>query len=136
MKQLFLCTMRQIALVTAAAVLCASAVRADDHVVPLSDLHNAIAQSSTQRDANRAAIDHFFSQPRVRATLKDAGIDAAQVQRQALLLSDEEQSQLAARARAADAQISGGELKDSQVTLIILSVTLFAFLAVLVLAFK
>jgi hypothetical protein len=72
----------------------------------------------------------------VENTLKNAGIDPRQVQRQATLLSDEDQARLAAKVRSTEQQIAGGELKDSQVSLIILAVTLFAFTAVLVLAFK
>jgi hypothetical protein len=127
--------LRHATLTIATLLFAAFTVRADDHIVPLSELHQAISQANMQRDGNREAIDHFFSQARVQAALSDVGINSGQVKLRASLLSDAEQARLAAKVRAADAQISGGELKDSQVTLIILAVTLFAVLAVLVVAF-
>ena len=136
MKRSCRCTLRPFTALAVAVLFSGTALRADDHVLPLSELHDAISQASATREANRAAIDHFFSEPRVETTLKNAGIDVRQVQRQAALLSDEEQARLAAKVRDANRQIAGGELKDSQVTLIIMAIALFAFLAVLVLAFK
>ena len=129
-------SVQQITAVIAAALLMPCAVRADDHVLPLSELHGAVAQASADRQANRAAIDHFFSEPRVESTLRNVGLNVNQLRQSAALLSDEEQAQLASRVRSAQQEIAGGELKDSQITLIILAVAAFAFLAVLVLAFK
>src|SRR5258707_1255458 len=100
--------------VIVAACLPFSAARADDHVLPLSELHDAISQSSATRAANRAAIDRFFSEPRVETSLKNAGIDATQLRRGAALLSDEEQARLAVSVRSAQSEIAGGALKDSQ----------------------
>ena len=124
------------AFLAAASFFSGAIARADDHVLPLSELRDTLTQSSAQRASDRAAIGQFFSDPRVRDTLKHAGLDADKVGRQASLLSDDEQARLAARVRAADRKISGGELKDAQVTLIIMAVAAFCFLSVLVLAFK
>jgi len=134
-KRLFCSIIPQIALLLV-ALLFNGVAKADDHVLPISELRGAVLQASADRSADRSAIDQFFSEPRVKNTLKNAGFDAEKIQRQAMLLSDQEQSRLAARVRAANQQISAGELKDQQITLIILAVTLFAFTAVLVLAFK
>lgn len=135
MKKLFRSTKPFIALLAGAILFSGSAARADDHVVPLSELRSAIAQASSERAADRSAIEHFFSQPRVRDTLNKAGINVENFQHQASLMSDQEQAQLASRVRAADQQISAGDLKDSQVTLIIMAVTLFAVLALFLTAF-
>jgi hypothetical protein len=88
------------------------------------------------RDSNRTAIDRFFALPKVQSVLKDAGFNADQVRRATAVMSDDEQARLSARIHAAESDIAGGELKDSQITLIILAITFFAFCAILILAFK
>lgn len=113
-----------------------SAARAADHVLTLPELRADISRASAARDADRVTINRFFSQPRVEATLQKAGINVSELRLTTSSLSDQEQAQLAARVRNAQSDLAAGELKDSQVTLIIMAVALFAFLAVLVLAFK
>ncbi len=87
---------KQTLVVLLAGVMMMSA-RADDHVLPLAELNNAISRATTSRQANRADIDRFFSEPRVQHVLKDAGLNAQQLKNDASLMSDEEQASLAAR---------------------------------------
>lgn len=122
--------------VTITAGLVTTPVAAQEHVLSLSELHGAISQAAADRHANRAAIDHFFSGAQVRAALKTAGMDANHVRQAATLLDDREQAELAAKARAVESDIAGGELSDAQISLIILAVAGFCYMTVLVLAFK
>jgi hypothetical protein len=128
--------MQLLVALTLAALLGGPVARADEHVLSLSDLHRDLSQSAAARQANSDAIDHFLASPRVQKTLKAVGTDSDQLRRAASLLDDREKEELAARARAAEADVVGGELSDAQTTLIILAVVGFAFLSVLVLAFK
>ena len=95
-----------------------------------------MARQSATRQANETAIADFFALPKVQKTLAASGMDAERIRQSASLLDDKEQSQLAARAFTAREQISGGDLTEAQVSLVILAAIGFAFLTVLVLAFK
>jgi hypothetical protein len=113
-----------------------STAAADNHVMCTADVQSALRRAGATRQGNQADLDHFLAQQKVRDTLKNAGISTESVREKASLLSDDELSTLAAKARSAERDVAGGQLKDAQVTLIILAVAGFAFLAVLVLAFK
>lgn len=125
-----------VALIATLLMFGASTATAGDHILPLSELHTQLAHKGAAQQADRTVIERFFSEPRVRDALKGVGMDGDRIVRSAMLLTPEEQASLAQRARTAEEQISGGELKDTQVTLIILCITLFAFTSILVLAFK
>jgi hypothetical protein len=113
-----------------------STAAADNHVMSTADVQDALRRAGATRQGNQADLDHFLAQQKVKDTLRNAGISTESVREKASLLSDDELSILAAKARSAERDVAGGELKDSQVSLIILAVAAFAFLTVLVLAFK
>jgi hypothetical protein len=125
-----------LALITALLTLGTSTLTAQDHVLPLSELHRQVANTTASQQADQAAIQSFFAGQRVRDTLRKAGMDSEGMARSAALLDTGEQAELASRIRAANDQMAGGELKDSQVTLIIMCVAAFAILTVFILAFK
>jgi hypothetical protein len=95
-----------------------------------------VAKQSAARQANEAAIDEFLANPKVQKTLAISGVSADHVRHSAALLDDKEQAAFAARAATANEQIAGGDLTESQVTLVILGAILFVFMSVLILAFK
>lgn len=113
-----------------------SAQAADDHVLSLDQVRQDLAKHSSARQANEAAINDFFSLPRVQKTLTVSGVNADHIRRSAALLDDKEQAAFAARATSASEQIVGGDLTEAQTTLVILGAIGFAFLAVLIIAFK
>lgn len=110
--------------------------QAADHVLSLDQVRQDLAKQNSARQTNEAAINDFFSQPRVQKTLAASGVSADHIRRSAALLDDKEQAAFAARAVAANERIVGGDLTEAQVTLVILAAIGFAFLTVLVLAFK
>lgn len=113
-----------------------SVVRADDHVLSLSEIRGEISQQADQRRANAEAITRFFSLPQVEDTLKTAGVDVGRLQASVSLLSDEERADLASRTLAVEDDITGGELTQAQQTLVILAIAGWAFIAILVIAFN
>jgi hypothetical protein len=109
---------------------------APQHVLSLNEVRQDVAKQSATRQANEIAIDDFFALPRVKKTLAASGVDAEHIRRSVALLDDKEQAAMAARAYSATQDIAGGDLTEGQVTLVILAAIGFAFLTVLVLAFK
>jgi hypothetical protein len=107
-----------------------------DHVLSLDQVRQDVAKQSNARQANEAAIDDFFALPRVQKTLAASGVSAEHIRRSAALLDDKEQAAFAARAASAHEQLAGGDLTEAQVTLVILGAIGFAFMTVLILAFK
>jgi hypothetical protein len=107
-----------------------------EHVLSLDDVRQDVAKQNATRQANETAIDSFFALPKVRKTLAASGVNAERIRQSASLLNDKEQSELAARAFSASEQIAGGDLTEAQVTLVILAAVGFAFMTILILAFK
>lgn len=123
-----------IALVLPAAV--AADTRNTAHVLPIGELRADVARANAEHQANRAAIDRFFSSDRVVSTLQASGMAPDRIRASVSLLNERELADLAARVNSAEAQIVGGELTNAQVTLVILAITVFAYMALLILAFK
>lgn len=106
------------------------------HVLSLDEVRQDVIRQNAARQANETAIDEFFSLPKVQKTLAASGMNAERIRQSASLLDDREQAELAARAFSASEQIAGGDLTEAQVTLVILAAVGFAYLTVLILAFK
>jgi hypothetical protein len=106
------------------------------HVLSLDQIRQDLVKQSAARESNEAAIAEFFALPRVQKTLTASGINPDRIRRSVSLLDDKEQAELAARASTATNQIVGGDLTEAQVTLVILAAVGFAYLTVLILAFK
>lgn len=106
------------------------------HVLSLDEVRQDVVRQSDVRQANETAIEEFFALPKVQKTLAASGMNAERIRQSASLLDDKEKAELAARASSAREQIAGGDLTEAQVTLVILAAIGFAFLTVLILAFK
>jgi hypothetical protein len=113
-----------------------SSLMAQEHIVSPSDLHNDLRQATAARQMNLADVNHFFASDRVQQVLKTSWMDGEKIQKAIPFLSDQELSNLATKTRGAEKDLAAGELTNAQISLIILAVAAYAFLTVLVLAFK
>lgn len=105
-------SLRQLcSVVTAAAVLLTctrSAVAAEDHIVPLTDLRQHLQSTAQQRAANQADLVRVLTLPAAEAEFAKYNITPAQVRTAIATLSETELNRLASRARAAEKDVEGG----------------------------
>ena len=105
-------TFRQLcSVVTAMTVLLVcthSAVAADDHIVPLTDLQQQLRTAAQQRAADRADLTRVLALPAAKAEFAKYNVTPAQVQTAVATLSDSELARLASRARSAEKDVEGG----------------------------
>ena len=81
---------------------------AQDHIVPLAELHGELASAAAARAANLSDIERALSLPAARDALEKAHVDQDQVRVAVSKLSDEELSRLADRARGVEQDVQGG----------------------------
>jgi hypothetical protein len=122
--------------VVLAFTIFSSSLMAQEHIVSPTDLRNDLRQATAARQTNLADVNHFFASDRVQQVLKTSRMDGEKIQKAIPFLSDQELSNLAAKTRGAEKDLAAGELTNAQISLIILAVAAYAFLTVLVLAFK
>ena len=98
------------------------ASEAGRHVVADQEIQATIDQQLGQADADRQAIQVLLQRPEVRQLADDAGLDLERASAAAAVLSGSALEQLAAQARAADADLAGGSdtIVISATTLIII----------------
>ncbi|MBL8209955.1 MAG: hypothetical protein JNK87_04555 [Bryobacterales bacterium] len=105
-------SLRQLcSIVTAAAVLLTctrSAIAADDHIVPLTDLRQHLQSTAQQRASNQADLTRVLTLPAAEAEFAKYNITPGQVRTAIATLSDTELNRLASRARAAEQDVEGG----------------------------
>ncbi len=77
-------------------------------VVTQQDLQQAMADKAALRDADRAAVRGLLERPEVQTIATRAGLDVNRALDRVNTLSDQDLSNLAARARYVDARIAGG----------------------------
>jgi hypothetical protein len=103
---------RQIcSVVTAVTVLLVcthSAVAADDHIVPLTDLQQQLRTAAQQRAADQTDLARVLALPAAKAEFAKYDISPTQVQTAVATLSDSELARLASRARSAEKDVEGG----------------------------
>lgn len=102
-------------------VCCTSSLAAENHVVPIAELHRQIASASQARQANLAKAEQFFSLEPVQNALRTAGLDGAGVQKAVASLDDDELARLAERTSKVQADLAGGALTNQQLTYIIIA---------------
>ncbi|MDQ2776879.1 MAG: PA2779 family protein [Acidobacteriota bacterium] len=81
---------------------------ADEHVMPLSELHQQAQAASQERTKNVADIERVLSYPAAAEALQKAAVNQAQVQKAVATLDDAELARLADRARASEKDVQGG----------------------------
>lgn len=107
-------------------------IRADEHLVPSTELARMLSSASTVRQTNVAKIDRLFSAERVRQSLASVRIDAEKVKSVATLLSDQEVAELAARADKIDRDVSGGALTNQELTYIVIALATAVIVLIIV----
>ena len=103
---------------------------AQSHVVGLAELQSATLASTQARQRNIETIRQFVSSPIAEKALKSAHMDAQQVKDAVSHLSDQELSQLAARASKAQDDFAAGTLSNRD--LIIILVCIAALILIIV----
>ncbi len=103
-------------------LLLSPSLRAQDHVVSRADLHRAMRSATEVRQENQRKVEKFFTQERVRETLKSAKIDPARVQKAVPSLSDDELARLASQTDKVQNDMAGGALTNTQITYIIIAI--------------
>jgi len=94
--------------------------QAAEHVVSSAELQKAAFDASRARQQNLDTLKEFFSSERAQRALKAAHTDPEQVKKAVASLSDAELSQLASRARKAQADFAAGHLADRDLIIILI----------------
>ncbi len=81
---------------------------ADDHVVPLTELHDKARSASEDRAKNIADIERILSYSAAAQALQKSNVNQEQMRRAVATLSDDELARLADRARASEKDVQGG----------------------------
>jgi hypothetical protein len=105
---------------------------AQSHVVSPAELQSATVASTQARQRNVETIRQFVSSPLAERALKTAHMDAQQVKAAVSRLSDQELSQLAARASKAQADFAAGTLSDRDLIIILVAIAALILIIVAV----
>lgn len=100
------------------------------HVVSPSDLQQSAVAASQLRQQNIDKVRAFLSTPLAEQAMKSAHVDAIQVKNAIPSLSDQELTQLAARANHAQSQFAAGMLTNLDIALIVLGVVVIILIIV------
>lgn len=91
-----------------AATLMPVPMWADDHVLPLTELHDKARSASENRANNIGDIERVLSYPAAAQALGKSNVNQDQMRRAVATLSDDELARLADRARASEKDVQGG----------------------------
>jgi hypothetical protein len=89
-------------------LLAPRAAPAEDHIVPLNELHQKARATSEERAKNIADIERVLSYPAAAAALEKYNVKSGQMKRAVATLSSDELARLADRARASEKDVQGG----------------------------
>ena len=103
----------------------------NDHVVSPADLQRQAASVTQTRQQNVEKVRSFLSSPVAERTMQEAHIDSGQVKAAVPNLSDEELTQLSARADKAQRDFAAGYLNTRDIALIILGVVVIILIIVI-----
>jgi hypothetical protein len=104
---------------------------APDHVVSAQVLQHNLEASSAARQKNIDTLSKFMSTPTAEKAMRDAKIDPVQVQKAIPTLSDQELTNLSARAADSQQKFSAGVLGPSMLTLIIVLIAIIIIVAII-----
>lgn len=107
-------------------------VLAQNHVVSLAELQSATVAATQSRQRNIQTLQEFVSNPAAEKALRSAHIDAQQVKNAVSRLSDQEITQLAARASKAQANFAAGTLSDRDLIIILVAIAALILIIVAV----
>jgi len=103
-----------------------------EHLVSSSELQKAAVEASRVRQQNLDTLKEFFSSERAQRALRAAHTDPEQVKKAVASLSDAELSQLASRARKAQADFAAGRLADRDLIIILILIAALILIIVAV----
>jgi hypothetical protein len=109
-------------------------LRAEDRVVPLSELRRDLVSASESRRTNVKTVEKFLSSESAKAALKQAGMDRNQLLKAAATLSDDELARVAARASQAEQDFAAGALSNQELTYIVIALATAVIILVIVAA--
>lgn len=95
-------------LLVASLSVCAPVVRAQDHVVPLTELHGQARDAAQARTRNIQDIERILSYPAAAQALAKSNVSSQQVSQAVSTLDNDELARLADRARASEKDVQGG----------------------------
>ena len=81
---------------------------ADDHVLPLTELHDKARSASEDRAKNIEDIERVLSYQAAAQALEKSNVNGEQMRRAVATLSDEELARLANKARTSEKDVQGG----------------------------
>lgn len=126
--------LRTMALGVTSVLLLPAALRAGDHVVPLSELRESMISASRARRANVSTVENFLSSKVAADALKRAGLDRNYVIKAAAMLSDDELARLSARADRSQQDLAAGALTNQELTYIVIALATAVIILVIVAA--
>lgn len=91
------------------------------HVVPATELHEAMQQQAGERADNRATLKHFFTQDLASGVLSKLNLNGTEIRDAVDRLNDDELARLATQAHQAEADFAAGALNNQQITYIIIA---------------
>lgn len=97
-------------------------LRAQAHIVSSTDLQQRLLAASQVRQKNLATVQQFLSTPTAEKAFSSLQADASRVSAAVASLSDEELTQLAARADKAQADFAAGNITDHDLLIILVAV--------------
>jgi hypothetical protein len=103
-----------------------------DHLVSPSQMQQAAVQASAQRQQNLITLKAFFSTEKAQHAMRSAHMDPVKVENAVSSLSDEEISQLAARADKAQADFAAGSLSDRDLLVLLIAIAALILIIVAV----
>jgi hypothetical protein len=108
------------------------AARAQDHVVPPSDLQKDVSAVSATRQKNLAQVEDFLSSSAAQQAMKSAHINPEQVKNAIPQMSDDELAQLSARSEKAQKDFAAGRISDRDLLIILVGVAVLILIIVAV----
>lgn len=121
----------QLAVLSLAMALCSGRAICDDHLASAEVTAARLAEASSVRDADLAAVQEILSSPEAAAAASALGADPRQVQSVAVSLGDAELRDLAVRAAALHADPAAGLSRDVDQLLVV-----FLIVAIVILVLK
>ncbi len=107
---------------------------AQEHLVSPEAIQEQLVQSAAERNKNVASLTEFFGSESARKAMKGAGLSQDEVKNAVSRLSDQELSQLAAKANRAQKDFAAGALTNQQLTYIIIALATAVIIIVIVVA--
>lgn len=83
-------------------------IRAEEHLVPLDELHKELHSASAERARHIADLERVLSYPAAAQALEKYHVSQPQMRAAVATLSDAELARLASRARASEKDVQGG----------------------------